>query len=223
MMASWKLGPGPGDRQQRRQLAEQSPLTAPGSPSWPRRRGSPRGCPVSCPASRDRRPGARPPPRRRHDRVHRLDGGRQVLPALLGRVEHERLALECGGQVPAHRDAGVRRPRRGRDVRRLGCLPQPGRGVQRGLEAARARSGEGRATREGRRRRRADPPRRPARPEDADGGDRRRDRLLGRVLGYIETGKDEGAGPTGGARVREETGATTSSRRSSTPPPCRTR
>ena len=83
--------PGARDRQQRRAEARR----AVAAHRAPARRaglggGDPRGGAPGRPRlRRDRRPGARPSPGRRHDRVHRLDGGRQVLPALLGRVEHE--------------------------------------------------------------------------------------------------------------------------------------
>ena len=56
-----------------------------------------------------------------------------------GESNMKRVALECGGKSPNIVTGGLRRPRRGGDRGRLGHLLQPGRGLQRGLAAARAR------------------------------------------------------------------------------------
>ena len=218
-MASWKLGPALATGNSVvLKPAEQSPLTR-----APARRARHRGRdPRRRPAGRaglrrDGRPGARPAPGRRHDRVHRLDRGRQALPPLLGRVEHEARRARVRRQVAAHRHEGLRRPRRGRDRRRLGRLLQPGRGLQRGLAPARARVGEGRAAREGRRGRRADPAGRPARSEDADGRDRRLDPARPRArLHRVGQERGRGPAPRRQPRARGDRAATTSSRRSST-------
>ena len=223
MMASWKLGPALATGNSVvLKPAEQSPLTAlrlaelgVGGRS-PRRRAA-----GGARVRRDRRTGARPPYGRRHDRVHRLHRGRQVLPPLLGRVEHEARRARVRRQVAAHRDARLRRPRRRSDGGGVGRLLQPGRGLQRRLPAARARRGQGRVAREGRQGRRAHPPGRPARPEDADGRDRRRDAARSRAR--LHRGRQGPRAPvctwvaTGCSRTRA---ASSSSRRSSTP--CRT-
>ena len=135
-----------------------------------------------------------------------------------GESNMKRLALECGGKSPHRRLPRLRRPRRGGDGRSLGRLLQPGRGVQRRLAPGRPRGGQGRAARAHRQRRRADPPRRSARPEDPDGGDRRRDAARPRArLHRLGQGGGSGAPPRRLAACSRRRAATSSSRRSSTP------
>ena len=90
-----------------------------------------------------------------------------------GESNMKRVALECGGKSPHIVTRRLQLARRRGDRGRVGRLLQPGRGLQRGVAPPRARVGEGRAPREGRRGGRADPARRPAPPEDAHGCDRR--------------------------------------------------
>ena len=63
---------------------------------------------------RDRRPGDRPPHGRRQGRVHRVERGREVLPRLRGRVEHEGRPARVRRQVP---ERGLRRRARRRPAR----------------------------------------------------------------------------------------------------------
>ena len=78
---------------------------------------------------------------RRHDRLHRLDRGRQAVPAVRRRVEHEARLARVRRQEPADRHGRLPRPRPAAATRgRLGHLLQPGRGLQRGLAAARRTS-----------------------------------------------------------------------------------
>ena len=119
----------------------------------------------------------------------------------------KRLALECGGKSPAPRVLRLRRPRRRGAGRRLGRLLQPGRGLQRRLAAPRARRHQGRASSSEscRSPRRSGPATRSI-PKTKMGAivD---DRQLERVLGYVETGKAEGAGLLlGGEQALAETG-----------------
>ena len=121
-MASWKVGPAlAAGNSVVLKPAEQSPLSALRLGRARRRGGDPRWrAPGRAGLRRDGRPGDRPAHRRRHGRVHRLDRGRQALPPLLGRVEHEARRARVRRQVAAHRDAGLRRPGRGREGGRVG-------------------------------------------------------------------------------------------------------
>ena len=209
MMASWKIGPALADRQQRRAEAGRAVAAHGASHRRARRRGrAARGrAPGRARLRRDGRSGARPSHGCRHDRVHRLDRGREVLPPLQRRVEHEARRARMRWQVATRGARRLRRSRRGGAGGRLGRLLQPGRSVQRRLAAARARVGarapcSRRVVAVAERIRPGDP----LDPKTRMGAivD---DRQLDRVLGYIESGKSEGAElHLGGGRVLEETG-----------------
>jgi len=107
LMASWKLAPALAvGNSVVLKPAEQSPLTALRIGALAVEAGLPEGGPAGRPRRRARRrAAARPPRRRRHDRVHGLDRGRQALPALRGRVEHEARLARVRRQEPAHHPA----------------------------------------------------------------------------------------------------------------------
>ena len=104
-----------------------------GWPSWRPRPASPRACSTCCRAS------ARPRARRSAatwmstSGLHRLDRGRQVLPALLRRIEHEAGLAGVRRQVAQHRAGRRAQSRLRRAPHRLRHLVQPGRGLHRGL------------------------------------------------------------------------------------------
>ena len=209
LMASWKLGPALATGNSVvLKPAEQSSLTALKLAELAAEAGLPDGVLQVVPGlRRDGGPRARPASRRRHGRVHRLDRGGQALPALQRRVEHEAARARVRRQVAERRLSRLRRSRRRRAGGGLGRLLQPGRGLQCRLAAARARGHPGRVRR--------------ARSEGqlAASGPAIRsipatkmgaivdDRQLERVLGYVETGKQEGAGLLlGGDQTLIETG-----------------
>ena len=201
--------------------AEQSPLTALRLAELAVRGRAPRRRPPGRPRlRRDRRAGARPPPRRRHDRLHGLDRGRQALPPLLGRVEHEARRARVRRQVAAHRDAAsAATSTRPRTAVAWGVFYNQGEVCNAGSRLLVHSSGEGRAAREGRRRSPTGS-RRATRSTRRRGWARSSTRPSStRVLGYIESGQERGrrrstSAAAGSARTPA---ATTSSRRSSTP------
>ena len=209
MMASWKLGPALATGNSVvLKPAEQSPLTALRLAELASEAGLPDGVLQVVPGFGETAGQAIG----RHPDVDMiaftgLDRGRQALPALLGRVEHEARRARVRRQVAAHRDEGVRRPRCGRHGRRVGRLLQPGRGLQRGLAAARPLDGQGRAAREGRRRSRS-ASRRATRSTRRRGWARSSTRRSSTECSATSSpGKTEGAGlHLGGSRVREDTG-----------------
>ncbi len=138
--------------------------------------------------------GARAAHGRRLRRLHRLDRApASACCEYAGQVEHEARLARVRRQVAEHRARRRRRPRARGDRRRLRHLLQPGRDVLGGLAPRRARVREGRDAREDRRDRPDHGARRPARPEDAPRRDRRRGAAEHACMGYIESGKQEGA------------------------------
>ncbi len=204
LMACWKLGPALATGNSViLKPAEQSPLTAIRLAELAVEAGIPEGVlQRRAGLRRDRRPGARPPHGRGHDRLHRLDRGRQVLPPLLRRVEHEAGRARVRRQVAEHRHRRLRRPRRRRAPRSAwGIFYNQGEVCNAGSRLLVHESVKdellekvvavARAHRAGR----------PARPEDADGRDRRRDADRPGA-GLHRAGQEEGAKlPMGGERA----------------------
>ena len=107
-----------------------------GSASSAPRRGCPTACSTSSPASA-RRPGGRSAcTRSRLRRLHRLDRGRQALPALLVGVEREAGLARVRRQEPEPGLRRLRGPRPGGRDGRVRDLLQPGRGLLGQLAAA---------------------------------------------------------------------------------------
>ena len=209
LMASWKLGPALATGNSVvLKPAEQSPLTALRLAELALEAGLPDGVLQVVPGFGETAGQALG----RHPDVDMIafTGSTEVGKYFLrysGESNMKRVALECGGKSPHIVTPRVRRPRRGRDGGRVGRLLQPGRGLQRGLAPARPLGGQGRAAREGRRGRRPYPAGRPARPQDADGRDRRRD--AARPRARLHRGRQRARAPAlhlGGSRVREDTG-----------------
>ena len=150
---------------------------------------------------------ARPPSRRRQDRVHRLDRGRQVAPARGRRDGRQGDLARARRQEPAGRPRRRRRPRRPRLGDRLGDLLQQRPDLQRRLAARSSIARSARSSSSGSRRSGAKlAPGEPLDPATRLGAivD---ERQLDKVLGYVELGRQEGARVVaGGERVREETG-----------------
>ncbi len=150
---------------------------------------------------------AGPPPRRRQDRVHRLDRGRQVAAPRGGGVGRQGDLARARRQEPAGRARRRRRPGGGRGDDRLGDLLQQRADVQRRVRgssssAASARSSSSASPTSGGAWRRAS---RSIRPRSS--GSIVDERQLEKVLDYVELGRREGARVvTGGERVREDSG-----------------
>ena len=152
-----------------------------------------------------RRAGA--PPRRRQDRVHRLDRGRAVAAARGRRVGRQGDLARARWQEPAGRPGRRRRPRGGGLGDRLGDLLQQRPDLQRRVAAGRP-SLRARGARRAHRRARASGWR-PGEPLDPKTrlGSIVDERQLAKVLGYVGLGREEGARVVaGGERVRQETG-----------------
>ena len=209
LMASWKLGPSLATGNSViLKPAEQSPLSALRLAESRIRGGDPRRrAPGGSGLRRDRRAGARAASGRRHDRLHGLDRGRQALPALLGRVEHEARRARVRRQVAAHRDEGV-----------FGDLDAAATAVAWGVfynQGEVCNAGSRLLVHEAVKDELLEKvvgvaqriqPGDPLDPKTRMGAivDQTQ---LDRVLGYIEAGKSEGAGlHLGGNRVREDTG-----------------
>ena len=210
LMASWKLAPAlAAGNSVVLKPAEQSPLTALRLGRARRRGRAARGRPQRRPGLRPAAgPGARPPHRRRLHRVHRLDRGRQAVPALRGRVEHEARVARVRRQEPEHRLRRLPRPRRRRRAAAAcGIFFNQGEVCTAGSRLVVARADPGRVhgtSCRGRARHRA---RRPARP----GHDARRDRRpdADRARPRLHRDRPRRRAPTlvlGGSRVRADTG-----------------
>ena len=212
LMAAWKLGPAlAAGYTVVLKPAEQTPLTAcclaeliaeAGIPDGRRQRRHR--------LRRDRRRRARRAPRRRQGRLHRLDRGRQADRAGGGR-QPEAGHARARRQAPEHRlrrrrlDAAIAR-RGGRD------LLQPGPVLLRRLRLFVQREPVRRGRRGRRRDRQVDQARRPASTRGTEMGPLVSDEQLRRVIGYIDSGQEDGATRAHRRRARSATGATSSSR-----------
>ena len=220
-MACWKICAGAGRRQLgdpeagRAVAADRDPPGRAGGGGRHSRRRVQRAAGLR----RDGGPGARPPHGCRRAGLHRLDRGRQVLPEILRRIQHEAGLAGMRRQVAEHRAGRRAESRRRRPPHRLRHLVQPGRGLHRGLAPDRRGQDQGRSSsrrswRSARRCSRAI--RSTPRPRWAPWSTRPRRK---RVMGYIDAGKKEGAKlKMGGKQVHiDNAGALHSSR------PCSTR
>ena len=203
-MPTWKLGAGARDRQLGRAQARRAVADRRARARRAGRRGGRARRRAQRPARvrRDRRPGARPPHGRRQGRLHRLERGRQAVPRLRGRVEHEERPARVRRQVAERRSSPTcptstspsRRRRRASSATRARCAA-PARGC-----CCRSRSPT--------RCSRSSPPR-PASGQPGDPldpatrmGSMVDETQMERVLGYIETGTAEGAELRVGRRPR---------------------
>ena len=194
-------------RQQRRPQAGRAVAARPrsASPSLAAEAGLPRACSTSLPGFGETAGQALGAPHgRRHARLHRLDRGRQAVPALRRRVEHEARALECGGKSPnivfadcADLDAAA-------TAAAWGIFFNQGEVCNAGsrlLVHDRSRTSSSRSSSRGREDAAAG---RPARPHRRGWARIVDETQLDRVLGYIDAGKQEGAelGSAAAARAR---------------------
>ena len=209
LMATWKLAPALAIGQQRPAQARRAVAADRAAGRSAGRRGRPARGRAAGPARRRTRrgPAARPSPRRRHDRVHRVDRGRQALPALRRRVEHEARLARVRRQEPARHPPRLPRPAGGAaTAAALGVFYNQGEVCNAGtrvvvheqvrdefmdllLEAAREIQ--------------------PGNPLDPGTtlGAMVDETQTERVLGYIDTGRSEGADLVlGGSRVLADSG-----------------
>ena len=148
LMACWKICAGAGGRQlgdpqaRRAVAAHRHPHRRTGGRSRHPRGRVQRGAGLR----RDRGPGARPAHGRRRAGLHRLDRGRQVLPEVFRREQHEAGLARMRRQVAEHRAGRRARSRCRGPAHRLRHLVQPGRGLQRRLAPDRRGHDQGRSS-----------------------------------------------------------------------------